>query len=569
MLLNKDEVYKHTKELPRLETIIRLFRMVRPVRGKMILAILFGTLNHLSNIALVTYGAYLIASIFVTNESITAIKISLLFILAIVKAISSYLEQTKNHDVAFRLLAQLRTDFYKQLEPIAPAKLIDKRSGDIISTIGGDIELIEVFFAHTISPIILAIIVESIVLVFLGFIWILLPFVLIGFQLILNPLILVIWDRVTRNVGQEIQEQMGETNAHLTDAIQGIKTILLFNQGKNQTEKIIENSRTINEIKQKHSQLEGLLYGIIGSVILAANITMVFVAINGYQNQILTITELVVVIAISISCFGPLLSVSSVSHHLTKTFAAANRLFKIVDEAPAVIDTYNCSTCDMLDSFEIEFKNVNFKYSNNGPYILRDFNLKIKNGESIALLGESGIGKSTVLRLLLRFWDYESGEITIGGRNIKGFCQNDLRKNIAVISPESFLFNVTIRENIAIGNKDATLEDIIECSKMANLYDFIMSLPNGFDTNVGEFGDKISGGERQKVLICRALLKNARILLLDEPTNYLDSINERSIQLVLNKIMKEKTVILVTHKLSNLAIVDKCFKLKKGGLLIL
>jgi ATP-binding cassette subfamily C protein len=564
MLQTEELPLLEAKEIPRFELIYRLFRMVKPVRGRMILAIIFGILNHLSNIALVTYGAYLIAHIFLTTETITAWKISIIFILGIIKAVSSYVEQTKNHDVAFRLLAHLRTSVYEKMSPLAPAKLIQKRSGDIVSTVGGDIELIEVFFAHTISPVVLAVVVEVTVLVFLGFIWYVLPLVLLVFHVFLVIGLPMIWDKKTKRIGVEFQNTLGETNAFLADSIQGLKTVLLFNQGQAQTKKILSKSRLINRIKKRHSKYEGILYGIINGTIILADGVIITLAIIGYQNKFIGIIGLILAIIVTISSFGPLLAVSSVSHHLSKTFAAANRLFRIIDETPAVIDSIDCVHTDSLQSFDLNFKNVNFKYDKNGPKILDDFTLEIKDGEHIALLGKSGTGKSTVLNLLLRYWDFESGEITIGGKDIKKICQDDLRKQIAIVSPNSFIFDTTIFENIIIGKPEATLDEVIKYAKMVKLYDFVMSLPDGFDTKIGEFSDKISGGERQKILLCRALIKDTPILLLDEPTSHLDSINESAIQLILNKVMIGKTVIIVTHKLSNLAILDRHYTIEHG-----
>jgi len=529
----------------------------------MSIAIIFGILNHLSQIFLIIWGAWLISSFVIFMYIPSLFDISLLLVFAFLKAFSAYIEQLKNHDVAFKLLAELRTNFYKNLAPLAPAKLIDKRSGDIISTIGGDIEIIEVFFAHTISPVVIAFIISLLILIILGFWWILLPFILLPFQLLLGLIIPLIWGKFIERNSYNIRKILGETNAHLTDSIQGLKTILLFNYGKKRLKEINEKSRLINKIKEKNLSYEGWLLGLIYMIIFIAYIIILIVSIIGYNLNILDLRALIVVIATSVSSFGPLIAISSVSHILSQTFAAAKRLFKIIDEKPEVIDITNCLT-KIPSKFDIEFKNVSFKYNENSNLILENFNLKILHGTKIALIGPSGCGKSTVLRLLVRFWDVQSGEITINGINIKNFCQNTLRKMIALIPQNPYLFDTTIKDNIAIGNPNATFNEIIEVAKAANIYEFIMSLPKKYDTPIGELGNKLSGGEKQRIAICRALLKNSPIILLDEPTSNLDTINEGIIQETLNNVFKDKTVIIVAHRLSTIAKVDSIYYLNYG-----
>ena len=546
-------------EIPRRQIIIRLLRMMKEFRGTMFIAIFFGIMNHLSNIALITWGAWLISSIFISSVfNPTAFDISLLFIFGVIKAISSYLEQNKNHDVAFRALANIRTNFFKKLEPLAPAKLVDKHSGDITATIGGDIELIEVFFAHTISPTIIASVVSVVVLTFLGLWWYIFPLILLPFQVTLALIIPLVWERFIRNNGQQIQGILGETSAHLTDSLQGLRTILLFNYGQKRKRAIMNKGLKLNKAKNKHSSYEGFIYGLINLVIFSVDVVVVVVAVYGFISGNLSIQGLIIVITTVVSSFGPLLAMSSVSHHLTRTFAAAERLFNLIDRIPEVNDVPNCSS-KLPSRFDIEFKNINFRYSEDNPYVLKNFGLRIPERSFIALIGESGCGKSTVLRLLHRLWNFNSGEITIGGVNIKNQCQKDVFKLIALVPQTPYLFNTTIKENIIIGDTQANMAKIIRCAKMANIHDFITTLPKGYDTEVGELGEKLSGGELQRLLICRALLKDSPILLLDEPTSYLDRLNENAVQITLNKIAKEKTVILITHKLSILACLDKVY----------
>ncbi len=554
------------KEMSRLKIIIRLFRMIRPVRGVMLYAIFFGVLNHLSNIAVVTWGAWLVSSLLIPGApSPGLLSLSLLFVFGIIKAVSSYLEQLGNHEIAFRLLAHLRTNFYKDIEPLVPAKLLDKRSGDVISRIGGDIEMIEVFFAHTISPLAIAFSISVAVLIFMAMWWWVLPLVLLPFQFILGILVPIGWERYVRKNGKQLRATLGEINAYLTDSLQGLETILLFNQGNNRKEDIAKKGAFLNKMKGEHTSRQGCLLGFVSGVILFANITTIVVAVLGYLGNYLDLQGVIVVTAASISAFVPLFSVSVVSHFLTESFAAAERLFKITDELPAVVDLPHC-TSELPSRFDITFQNVSFKYKENGPMVLNNFTLNIPQGKSIALIGESGSGKSTVLRLLMRFWEFNDGEVTIGGKNIKDICQKTIFNMIAVVTQDSHLFDSPIKENIAIGNPDASIDDIIASAKMANIHDFIMTLPKGYDTSIGELGDRLSGGERQRIVISRALLKNPPILLFDEPTSNLDTLNESAIQETLNKISKEKTVVFVTHRLSLIANVDKVYHLNQGQL---
>jgi len=344
-----------------------------------------------------------------------------------------------------------------------------------------------------------------------------------------------------------------------------LETILLFNQGKNRKEEIVRKGVFLNEIKGAHSSRQGWLLGFVNGTILLANIFTIVAAVLGYSGNYIGIQGLIVATVASFSAFVPLFSVAVVSHFLTESFAAAERLFKMIDEKPAVIDSPNC-TPDLPERFDINFKNVSFRYKENGPLVLDNFSLTIPQGKSIALVGESGSGKSTVLRLLMRFWDFNDGEITIGGKNIKNINQKSIYNMIALVAQDSHLFDTSIKENIAIGRPNASMDEIIQSAKMANIHDFIMTLPNGYDTSIGELGDKLSGGERQRIAISRVLLKNPPILLFDEPTSNLDSFNEKVIQETLNKISKERTVIIVTHRLSLLANVDKAYRLSDGKL---
>jgi ATP-binding cassette subfamily C protein len=399
----------------------------------------------------------------------------------------------------------------------------------------------------------------------MGMWWWVLALVIFPFQFILGILVPVGWERYVRKNGQQLRTTLGDTNAYLTDSLQGLETILLFNQGKNRRQEIAKKGAFLNEIKGKHTSRQGWLLGFVSGVILLANILITIVAVLGYLENYLDLRGVIVVTAASISAFVPLFSVSIVSHFLTESFAAAERLFKIIDEEPVVQDSPHC-TSELPSRFDINFKNVSFKYQEDGPEVLKDFTLNIPQGEAIALVGESGSGKSTVLRLLMRFWEFDDGEITIGDKNIKDMCQRSIYEMVAVVAQDSHLFDTTIKENIAIGNPAASMDDIIASAKMANIHDFIMSLPNEYDTSIGELGDKLSGGERQRIVISRALLKNPPILLFDEPTSNLDTLNEGAIQKTLNKISKDRTVILVTHRLSLTANVDKVYRLNQGQL---
>ncbi len=556
----------NNQEMSRIEIIFRLFRMVRPVRGIMVCAVFFGILNHLSNIAIITWGAYLVSSFLIPDANpASTFSFVLLFVFGLVKALCAYFEQLANHEVAFRLLAHLRTQFYKQIEPLVPAKLLDKRSGDVISRIGGDIEIIEVFFAHTISPFAIAFAVSVAVLLFMGTWWWVLPLVVLPFQIVLGILVPFFWEKYVRKTGQELRSAMGETNAYLTDSLQGLETILLFNQGQARKKEIVKKGENLNRIKAGHASRQGWLFGFVNTVILLANVLIFGVAVKGYLAGYLDLQGVITVTAASISAFVPLFSVSILSHYLTESFASAERLFKIIDEEPAVVDLPEASP-ELPERFDINFDNVSFQYNSNGPLVLDKLNLFIPSGSCIALIGESGCGKSTVLKLLLRFWEFSDGEIKIGGKDIKKIRMESIFDIVSIVAPDSHLFDTTIKENIAIAKPEASMEEIVTSAKNANIHDFIMTLPNGYDTQIGELGDKLSGGERQRIVISRVLLKNTPILLFDEPTSNLDSYNENAIQETLNRISRDKTVIIVTHRLSLLANVDKAYRLSQGKL---
>ncbi|MBI5374283.1 MAG: thiol reductant ABC exporter subunit CydC [Candidatus Schekmanbacteria bacterium] len=554
------------KEMSRPKIILRLFKMVKPVKGMMFYAISWGIINHLSNIALLTLGAWLVSSFLIPGATPPGtILYVLLFVFGIMKAVGAYLEQLGNHDVAFKLLAHLRTSFYKELEPLVPAKLLDKRSGDVISRIAGDIEIIEVFFAHTISPFAIAYSVSLAVLIFLSAWWWVLPLVVLPFQFILGFVVPVSWERYVRKTGQKLRGTLGETNAYLTDSLQGLETILLFNQGPSRKDMINKKGLALNNIKRGHSIRQGWLIGFVNAVILLANLTVIYFAVQGYLSGALTAQGMITVSVATVSAFTPLLSVGLVSHYLTESFAAGERLFTIIDEKPEVVDSPDATT-ELPKNFDINLKNVVFKYKEEGPAVLDKLNLFIPQGQSIAIVGESGSGKSTILRLLMRFWEFSSGEIMIGGKDIRGFQQRTIFDMMSIVSPDSHLFDTSIKDNISISKPDATMDEITKAAQMANIHDFILTLPKGYDTSIGELGDKLSGGERQRIVISRLLLKNPPILLFDEPTSNLDYYNENAIQETINEVCKDKTVIIVTHRLSLLANVDKAYRLQNGKL---
>ncbi|MDU4933901.1 MAG: ABC transporter ATP-binding protein [Peptostreptococcaceae bacterium] len=544
--------------------MLRLIKILKPLTPIMMITITFGVLGFLAATAVTTFGAVAIGNILGVEMGIglsTTIKI--IIDCAILRGGLRAIEQYSGHYIAFKILAILRDQVFKALRKLSPAKLETKEKGNLISVITSDIELLEVFYAHTIAPIAIAILTSSVTA---GVLYSVNPYfglIGIGFYLIVGLVIPVASSKYANQAGLEYRNEFGNTNSFLLDSLKGIKEVLLFGAGEERINTINENSEKLNEKLKVIKQHEGIIRAFTDITIMIAILVTLYTGVKLFEAGTVNLGQVILAVVLLASSFGPTVALSNLSNNLMHTFACAQRLFNILDEVPEVEEVHGMEDLKMND---INIENVSFKYKGRNEDLLKNINLKINKGDKVAIIGKSGCGKSTLLKLIMRFWDVESGAIEIDSKNIKNIPTKSLRKVQSLVSQETFLFNDTIENNLKIGKIDASEEEIISAAKKASIHEFITTLPNGYKTNVGEIGSNLSSGERQRLGIARAFLHNPKVLILDEPTSNLDTLNEAEILKSIKNESEDKTIIMVSHRKSSAAICDKKVYVKNNRL---
>lgn len=536
--------------------MMKLITLVKPLIGFMFLAIIAGVIGNLAAIFIPAYSSYVIANIVSRADQINLnMSFILLIVLAISRGFLRYVEQLCNHFIAFKLLAIIRNKVFRALRRLAPAKLEGKEKGNLISLITSDIELLEVFYAHTISPIFIAFITSVIVVSILfsysvkAAIFAMISYLIVGLFL---P---IFSSKSGKKEGLELRNEFADLNSYLLDSLRGMKEVIQYSYGEKRLDYIDETTVKLNRKQERIKVFEAQNRGFTTSIVALLGLIM-FVIMKNEMVAIFDINKLIVVTVIFMSSFGPVIALSSLSANLRSTFASGDRVLNILEEKPQVLEVYDQNKTYFSD---LKIEDITFSY--NDEIILNDFNLSLKNGEKLAIFGKSGSGKSTLLKLIMRFWDVDKGEIKISDRNIKQVNTKDLRDIENYMTQETYLFQGSILENIKIAKKDASLNEVIEACKKASIHDFICSLKDGYETNVGELGEKLSSGEKQRIGLARVFLHDAPLYILDEPTSNLDALNEG---IILNAISKEenKSMLIVSHRKSALNIADKTIEIK-------
>ena len=538
----------------------RLIVELKPLAPIMVITIFMGVLGFLAAISIASFGAVALGA-YIGDITFISFKgaIIVMAISALLRGFLRYGEQLSGHYIAFKILYILRDKIFTVLRKLAPAKLEGKEKGNLIALITSDIELLEVFYAHTIAPISIAIITNSIISIILFNIRPIFGVLAVIFFLIVGFVIPYVSSSFAKEAGVNYRNIFGESNNYVLDSLRGLKEVLLFKNGEERLNKINENSIKLNKSLDKIKGHEGIIRATTDITIMIAILTFVILGTSEYLSGNISFTTAIVSIVIIASSFGPVVALSNLSNTLLQTFACAERIFALLDEKPQVEEVRGKND---IQGKDIEYKNVSFSYPNRKESIFKNTSLNIRKGEKIALIGESGIGKSTFIKLIMRFWDVNSGDIKLDNIDIKDVNTESLRNSQTLVSQETYLFNESIRENIKVGNEDASESDIIEAAKKASIHDFILSLPKGYDTKVSELGGNLSSGERQRIGLARAFLKDSEVLILDEPTSNLDALNEGEILKAINENCKEKTIILISHRKSTTAICDKVYKLE-------
>lgn len=528
----------------------------------MLFAILNGTLGFLCAMGVTVSGAIYLAKYFGENISLSYNSIILIAILCgVFRGILRYFEQYTNHYIAFKLLAVLRDKVFSALRRLSPAKLDNKQKGSMISMITSDIETLEVFYAHTISPICIAILVSSIVVIFVSIvssIW--LGFVAFIAYLIIGIFVPVYFSKQLKQSGVTYRNEFSSFNAYFLDSIKGIKDIVLNNASHIRKEEVNRRSdKLLNEMKNMRHEITKSM-AITELFVSMFILFTLFVGIVLVLNNLLTPGKMIVGVVTIFSSFGPVLAISALPGNLTQTFASADRILNLLKEQPVVEEivkgkTFNFETLDI--------NQLSFSY-NHQEEVLKDVSMHVNKGEIIGIVGDSGCGKSTLMKLLLRFFEVSHGSILFNNININEIQTSNLLDNVTMVSQTTYLFDETIEENLRIAKQDATIDEIIEACKMASIHDFISSLEEGYQTRVGSLGSRLSAGEKQRIGLARAFLSGSELILLDEPTSNVDSMNEGIILKALKDLKHKKTIILVSHRESTMAIADRIYHIKKG-----
>lgn len=538
----------------------RLIVELKPLAPIMLITIVMGVLGFLAAISIAAFGAIALGT-YIGDITFITFKGALIVMVvsAVLRGFLRYGEQLSGHYIAFKILYILRDKIFTVLRKLAPAKLEGKEKGNLIALITSDIELLEVFYAHTIAPISIAIITNSIIAIILSLINPIFGVIAALFYIIVGFVIPYASSSFAKEAGVNYRNIFGESNNYVLDSLRGLKEVLLYKNGEERLNNINKNSIRLNKSLDKIKEHEGIIRATTDITIMIAILTFVLLGMSKFLSGEITFTAAIVAIVVVASSFGPVVALSNLSNTLLQTFACAERIFELIDEVPHVEEVVgkNNIVCN-----DISYNDVTFTYPTRKEKIFKNTSLNIKKGEKIALIGESGIGKSTFIKLIMRFWDVNSGDIKLDNIDIKDVNTKSLRSSQRLVSQETYLFNESIRDNIKIGNKDASEEDVIEASKKASIHDFILTLPKGYDTKVGELGGNLSSGEKQRIGLARAFLKDSDVLILDEPTSNLDALNEGEILKSINENCNDKTIILISHRKSTTAICDKVYKLE-------
>lgn len=538
-----------------IQVMLGLIGLIKPMLGIMILAIIMGCIGNLMAISITILGCMGLMEVAGIYKGIALSTILILtVVLGIMRGPLRYAEQACNHYIAFKLLARIRHKVFASLRRLAPAKLEGEKKGNLISIITSDIELLEVFYAHTISPVMIAFIVSLIMSIFIGLKNVYLGMTAAFFYILVGVIIPVINSRLGQDTGLNYRKDFGELNTNVLDNLYGLEEILQYQQSADRLRVMNDKTDQLEKLNKKLKKSENIQRVITDIVILSAGLVMLATAYNFEKTGHITVADMVISVIAMMSSFGPAAALSALSNNLHHTLASGNRVLNLLEEEPVTEEILRGEAfCDS----DINCEDITFAYPGSQRIILDKFSHSFEKNKIHGILGKSGCGKSTLLKLLMRFFAVDSGSISYGNLNVNSIKTSSLRDNIAYVTQETFLFQDTIENNIKVAKENATRQEVEEAAKKASIHDFIMSLPKGYDTMLAELGDSISGGERQRIGLARAFLHNGNIILLDEPTSNIDSLNE---SVILNSIKKEsdgKTIILVSHRKSTMGIADE------------
>lgn len=538
----------------------RLIGLVRPLVGFMVLAILMGLAGHLCAAFLTIFGGYALAgALGLAVPFSLPVLFGAVIVFALVRGLLRYGEQSCNHFIAFKLLALLRARVFRALRRLCPAKLEGRDRGDLIALITSDIELLEVFYAHTISPVAIAVLFTVVLTLFIGsFHWALGLLALCGYAVV-GVAVPLATSRLSGDAGAVFRQKSGELSAFVLDSLRGLPEILQYGQGQARLREMNERTEALAADEARLKRTAGRNQAVTNTLILAFGVAMLLAAVALYgAGQVNFVGVLVPTLAM-LSSFGPCVALANLGSTLQNTFAAGNRVLDILDESPVIEEVSGRPATAFTGA---SAQDVCFAYGSEP--ILDHLSVQVPQGSVVGIVGRSGSGKSTLLKLFMRFWEVQAGHVTISGRPVGTVNTADLRRMEGFVTQETHLFHDSIRQNLRIAKLDATDEEIEAACRKASVHTFIQSLPQGYDTPVGELGSTLSGGERQRLGLARAFLHGGDFLLLDEPTSNLDSLNEAVILRSLRREKGSRTVLLVSHRRSTMRIADTVYSVENG-----
>ena len=538
----------------------KLVGLVKPLTGFMILAITMGVAGNLCAAFITILGGLAVTSWmgFALPLSLGVLFI-LLVVFALLRGVLRYGEQACNHFIAFKLLALIRDKVFGALRTLAPAKLEGRDKGDLIAVITSDIELLEVFYAHTVSPILIAAIFSVMLCLFIGSYHWALGLLALAAYLVVGVLVPITISKCSGSRGLEYRKKAGDLSGFVLDSLRGLDETIQYHQGDARMAELDRRSKALvendGELKEKAARGSAT----VGSLLMLFDFAMLFLSALLFRRGLVEANGVLIPTIALMSSFGPVVALANLGSTLQYTFAAGNRVLDILEEKP-VTEEVSGKTSTRFQGASV--KNVSFAYEDQA--VLRDFSVEIPKGRILGIVGRSGSGKSTLLKLLMRFWETDQGRVEISGKDVSDINTGDLRDMESFVTQQTHLFKDTILNNLLIAKADATREEVEAACRKASVHDFIMGLPQGYDTQVGELGDTLSGGERQRLGLARAFLHDAPLMLLDEPTSNLDSLNEAVILRSLHQERKDKTVVLVSHRKSTMTIADQVCSVENG-----
>ena len=546
-----------------MRVLVRLLGFLGTHRWQVMFAVILGIGTMASNVGLLSVAAYLIAaSALQYGLSQLTLPMFLVQIFGISRAAFRYLERLVSHNVTFKLLANLRTWLYGRLEPLSPARLLEHRSGDLLTRIVKDVEELENIYLRAFSPVVVAVAISALTFVALYVFDPTLAFVALGFLALAGVSVPLLVGLLARRLGRRELKLRAELGVQVVDGVQGMQDLLALGRASDQQRKVSDLDQKLGRVQKRMASIGGLQNALNDLMMSAAMVTVLILAIPLVNESSIPTVYLAFLALVTLGSFEAVQPLGSAFQFLGRSLGAGERLFEIADAEPQIVNP--AKPLPPPKYHTLEFDRVSFRYTEDEPIILEEISFKVEPGSRIAIVGPSGSGKSTLASLALRFWDPTHGEVRLGGHDIRNYAQEDLRRAIGIVAQGTHLFNETLRDNLLLARPDATDGEIESALEQAQLIEFARHLPQGLDTPLGEQGLRLSGGERQRLAIARALLEDAPVLILDEPTANLDPATEHELLTALYEPVPERATLAITHRLVHMERMDEILVLERG-----